>query len=211
MFAAKSAQVWAFVRWPPTKRLRTAVLETVSQQLAAEGALHRVQQGCCSTVQISNHKRLLRPTCQPCKPATVRLMSHFLLSRTTPRSRQKRGRPGLDARSVETARPFVHSALRRRARQALQQATRLAVHTATSPHHQFPTVGFALCLDKKQLHHKPWRGAKRRGEEVRASWPQPEIAVRGHASADGAHNGEVKQRRRQMVMAMERGKKKRKR
>lgn len=65
----------------------------------------------------------------------------------------------------------------------------LAVHTATSPHHQFPTVGFALCLEQKQLHHKPWRGAKRRGQEVGASWPQHEIAVRGHVWAEGAQNG----------------------
>ncbi|UKZ90651.1 uncharacterized protein TrAFT101_005655 [Trichoderma asperellum] len=40
----------------------------------------------------------------------------------------------------------------------------LTVQTATSPHHQFPSVGFALCLEQKTLHHKPWRGQK---EEAR--------------------------------------------
>ncbi|KAL6904576.1 hypothetical protein GGI43DRAFT_283658 [Trichoderma evansii] len=71
----------------------------------------------------------------------------------------------------------------------------LTVQTATSPHHQFPSVGYTLYLEQKTLHHKPWRGAKGRGEEVRASWPPHEIAVRGAR----VHRMEEKQKRTMMM------------
>lgn len=165
MFAAKSAQVWASVHWPPTKHLRTAVLETVLQQVAAEGALHGSGRAAAAPLKY--------PTISDC---CGRRASHVMETRDRSShlafspladhrdaGKNGGGQVSMQGRWKQQGLLSIQSSEDAPSRHCNRQHG-LAVHTATSPHHQFPTVGFALCLDKKQLHHKPWRGQK---EEAR--------------------------------------------
>ncbi|PNP46274.1 hypothetical protein TGAMA5MH_02309 [Trichoderma gamsii] len=71
----------------------------------------------------------------------------------------------------------------------LQQATRPGRPYRDEPTPPVPNCRVRALPGAEAAASQTLEGAKRRGEEVRASWPQHEIAVRGHAWAEGAQNG----------------------